>query len=373
VSATAPSRAIVDLNAFAHNLGVIKRMIPATCRLAPVLKADAYGHGAMPLARRAFEEGASIVGVASVDEGIELREAGIEGPVLVTVQPRRMAVEAAVEFDLAVMVSDIATAEALNAAARGAGKIVKVHAKVDTGMGRQGFDYETSSSTLLYLTRLSNVDIEGLATHFPVADSARDAYTAQQLKRFRHLLHACERAGLPYEVAHCANSAALVNYPASALDMVRPGLMCYGVWPTDEPPDPSPLRRVMTWETDIVLIRDLPESVSIGYDRTYMTDAPMRAALLPVGYADGYPLALSNKAAVLIRGRRCPVRGRVSMDQTVVDVTHVPEACVGDTATLIGSDGGEAIGAEHLALLAGTIPYEILTGIGRRVRRIYVE
>lgn len=368
----APSRAIVDLNAYAKNLGAVRARIPKECGIVAVIKADAYGHGLVPVARKAVAEGVRMIAVAAAGEAVELREAGIDAPILLLVQPDADALSAAIETKARVMVSDVATAERLGELARKANKVVPVHCKIDTGMGRQGFCAETAVKDLLSITKISHVDIEGIATHFAVADSTRDSFTAGQLRVFRQVLRQIDKEGIPYEITHAANSGAVVNHEGSTFDMVRVGLMTYGVWPSDTPPAAPALAQVLRWESRIVLTKDLERNASIGYGRTFTTDEPTRVGVVPVGYADGYPLSLSNRASVLVRGKRCQVRGRVSMDQIVIDLNNVPNAACGDVVTLIGSDGGDSITAAELAERAGTIPYEILTGIGKRVKREYV-
>lgn len=368
----APSRAIVDLDAYAHNLGVVKRFAGAGVEIAPIVKADAYGHGAIPIARTAIACGVRMLGVATVEEGIALREAGIDAPILVLFQPCVDGLPGIVQHRLTLMLADAATAEALGALAHRANRVVPVHCLVDTGMGRQGFDRDSAASDIQFITRISNIDIEGVATHFPVANRPDDDFTYEQIKTFRNVLKELEREGIPFELAHAANSPAIVNYPAARFGMVRPGLMTYGVWPSDAPPRTQQLKPVLRWETRVTQVRTLEPGANVGYGRTYTTPGRMKAAILPVGYADGYPVALSNKAEVLIRGQRCPVRGSVCMDQLVVDVSLVPEVHAGDTAVLIGRDAEDHITAEELARHASTIPYEILTGIGARVAREYV-
>ncbi len=371
---TSASRVVVDLNAYAHNLKLVRKLIPPDCAIMAVVKANAYGHGSIPIAKRAVKEGAAMLGVAMVDEAIALREAGIKTPILVLVQPTDNLLGEILEHNLRLMISDVTTGERLGELARKQNKVAPIHVKIDSGMGRQGFEIEQALRNLLYLTRISNIDIEGVATHFPVADLADDPFTLNQIKAFRQLLRFLDRDGIPYEAAHAANSAAIVNYRQSAaFSMVRPGLMTYGIWPTAAPSPDSPLTPVLRWETRVVLVKDLEPGSNVGYGRTYTTSDRMRAAILPVGYADGYKHNLSNRAEVLIHGKRCPVRGSVCMDQIVVDVSHVEGVNAGDIATLIGSDGGETIGAEDLAKHAQSIPYDILAGIGPRVHREYIE
>jgi alanine racemase len=367
----APSRVVVDLNAYAKNLAAVRARIPKECGVVAVIKADAYGHGAVQVARKASAEGVRMVAVAAVSEALELRAADIETPILLLVQPDADALAAAIEADVRLMISDVQTAERLGELARKANKVVPVHCKIYTGMGRQGFLAETAVKDILSLTKISHVDIEGIATHFAVADSTRDAFTATQLRVFRQVLRQIDKEGIPYEMTHAANSGGVVNHEGATFDMVRVGIMTYGVWPSDTPPASQVLAPVLRWESKIVLIKDQERGANIGYGRTFTTNAPTRVGLVPVGYADGYPLSLSNRASVLVRGKRCPIRGRVSMDQFIIELNDVPNAACGDTVTLIGSDGGETITVSELAERGGTIPYEILTGIGKRVKREY--
>ncbi|MCP4644457.1 MAG: alanine racemase [bacterium] len=374
MTTSAPSRAIVDLGAYSHNLDLVKEMLPAGCTTMPVVKANAYGHGAVRLAQRAVDHGATMFAVATIDEALELRANGVDGEILLLLTPHDDGLPLVVEHNLRVMVSEVAVAERLGELARRANKVVPIHCKIDTGMGRQGFDPDSAVADLLHITRVSHVDIEAVVTHLAVADESRNPFTTNQIKLFKQVLRQLEKEGVPYEMVHAANSAAVVNHPsACAFDMVRPGLITYGVWPTDTPPVPTPLRPVLRWEAKVIMVKYLPAGTSIGYGRTYTAKQRTRTAVVPVGYADGYRFTLSNRADVLIRGTRCPVRGRVSMDQIVVDVTHLPSVTVGDTATLIGADGSETITVAELAEKAGTIPYDILTGIGPRVPRVYVE
>lgn len=372
-----PSRAIVDLGALAHNYRAVKAMSGEHTAVCAIVKANAYGHGVVPVAKALLQTGARMLGVATIAEGVELRKAGITAPVLVLFQPAGdpstalEALSAVVSQDLTLMVSETAMAEALGEVALRANHVVPVHCLVDTGMGRQGFDLARAADDIQHLTRISHIDIEGIATHFPVADRVNDEFTLEQIRAFRRVLKDLEREGIPFELAHASNSAAVVNYPAAHFDMVRPGLMLYGVWPSESPMPPGTLRPVLRWETRVTQVRELEPGSNVGYGRTFTTPGRMRAAILPVGYADGYRHGLANKADVLIRGQRCPVRGSVCMDQIVVDVSLVPEVQTGDTAVLIGADGNDQITAEELARLAGTIPYEILTGIGHRVPREY--
>lgn len=368
-----PSRAIVDLNAYASNLALVQRFAGKETALIPILKANAYGHGAIPLARKALEANPLLLGVATVEEGIQLREAGIEAPILLMLQPNHEALPLCIQYRLTLMISDTGLAETLGRLAAQVNTVVPVHIKVDTGMGRQGVSLADALQTIQYISRIVHVDIQGICTHMSTSEIQDDGFTHGQIKSFKALLKQVDKAGVPYEVTHAANSAAIINYRESILDAVRPGLITYGVWPSREKNATPQLKPVLRWETRIVYLRDLAPGSTIGYGRTYTTFGHTRTAILPVGYADGFRHSLSNKADVLIRGRRCPVRGSVSMDQIVVDVSALPNVAVGDVATLIGKDGTQEITAEEMAAKAGTIPYDILTGIGTRVLREYLH
>lgn len=373
MSAHHPSRAIVDLNAYASNLALVRRFAGSGAGLIPVLKANAYGHGAVPLAKKALEAEPLMLGVATVPEAIELREAGIDAPILLMIQPNREALPLCIQHKLTLVISDTGLADGLGKLAAEANWTAPVHVKVNTGMGRQGASLDDALNTIQYISRIVHVDIQGICTHFSTSELQEDAFTLSQIKRFRSLMKQVEKIGIPYEIAHTANSAAIVHYRESHFDAVRPGLITYGVWPSREKANTPQLKPVLRWETRIVYLRDLAPGSTIGYGRTFTTFGDTRTAVLPVGYADGYRHSLSNKADVLIRGRRCPVRGAVSMDQIVVDVSALPHVAVGDVATLIGRDGSQEITVEELAGKAGTIPYDILTGLGARVHREYLH
>lgn len=367
-----PSKVIINLDAYAANLALVQRLVGPGCGIIPVVKANAYGHGLERIAQTADKTDIKMLAVATVEEALRLRKAGIKTPLLVMMQPARDMLRLYIEHNLTLLVADTAIADAMGALAHDAHKVAPVHCKIDTGMGRQGILYDEAIETLQYIKRITNIDIQGICTHFPTADLIDDSFTLAQIKAFKQLIKQVEKAGIPYEIAHAANSAGILNYRESLFDAVRPGLMCYGIWPGKGGGEMPLLRRVLRWETTVVQVRQLKAHANIGYGRKFTTYGPTKTAILPVGYADGYRYQLSNKADVLIRGRRCPVRGAVSMDQIVVDVTAVPQVACGDTATLIGADGGLEITVEELAEKAGTISYDILTGIGARVYREYL-
>lgn len=367
-----PSRAIIDLNAYRHNLRLARRLAGGTAGVIAVIKANAYGHGIVPMGRVAATEGCLMLCVATLEEADTLRRAGITAPILLMMSPHLDQLEEVVRLDLRLGLSDLEIPARLGELAERMDCVVRVHIKVDTGMGRQGFHESETVEAMRRVARIARLDIEGIATHFPAADLPDDPETRAQIRRFRQLLKEAAQVGIPFTCAHAANSAALVHYADSVFDAVRPGLLTYGIWPGPPAPNAGLLERVLRWETRVIQVRGLEAGASIGYGRTFRAQSPIRTAVIPVGYADGYPHALSNCGEVLIRGKRCPVRGSVCMDQTVVDVTGLPEVRQGDPVTLIGDDGSDRITVEEVARWAGTIPYVILTGIGARVERVYI-
>lgn len=361
----------IDLDAYRYNLHTIQRIVGDECSVMPVVKGNAYGHGAVELTGIAVDEGVDMLGVATVAEGVELRKAFPSVPVLVLLQPSDDELASAIKYGLRLTLSDLRTGEKIGDLAHDMKKIVDVHCELETGMGRQGFQLDSEPKALLKLTRISSLNIEGVYTHFPDADLADHTFTSNQIKKFRQLIGELLKSGIPYQVTHAANSAATLNHPSSYFDMVRPGIITYGLHPNNDVPPDFPFKPVARWTTRIVLLRDLPKGAGISYGRTYQTSGTERIAVLPVGYADGFPRRLSNKGEVIIRGKRCPVRGNITMNQVMVDVSHLPNVATDDTVTLIGKDGDESIRAEEIADLCGTISYEILTGISAGVRRVY--
>jgi alanine racemase len=331
-----------------------------------VVKANAYGHGLREVAQ-ALAGDVEMCGVANVREAEELRDYVDEIPIFILgpALPEERARIAAAHFVPAISTIE----EARHYAGLAGGKPLPVHLKIDTGMGRVGILENDVVAVTREILQLRGISVTGLASHLPVADED-EAFTRNQLGRFYGIVAQLRAAGVRQPLVHVENSAGIIAYGAEAGDMVRAGLMMYGSSPI---PEFQPkLRAVMTWKTRITLIRDMPAGHGISYGRTVITKARTRVATLGVGYADGYQRHLSNRGAeVLIRGRRCPVLGRVTMDQILVDVSALPEATEGDEAVLMGTQGNEEIFAAELAEKAGTIAWEIFTGIGRRVERVY--
>lgn len=369
----AMSKVIIDLDAYRHNLQVVRNLVGSYVRIIAVVKANAYGHGIVPIAQCAEKWGVHMLAVANIEEGITLRQNGIKTPILVLLQPTDDELPALIEYQLTPLLSEFEVAKKISELATRNKINIAIHCKIDTGMGRQGFSLDTVITEMKNIVHLPHIDIEGVATHFPCADEEADAFTINQIRVFSKLLNDFEREGIPYEFAHSANSPAIINYPKSYFDAVRPGLITYGIWPVKKKTEKSILKPILRWETKITQVRSIKAGATIGYGKTFVANRDMDVAILPIGYADGYRTQLSNKGEVLIHGTRCPVRGNVSMDQTVVELKTTRPVKRGDTAVIIGKDGDEEICAEEIAERAGTIVYDILTGIGPRVQRTYIN
>ncbi len=378
VASLRPTTAHIDLGALRHNLAQVRRLAGAREVIA-IVKADAYGHGAVPVARALAAEGVTRFGVALVEEGRVLREAGVRGEILVLGGFVEDQAAEIVELGLTATIFHAGHAAALNEAARRAGRAAPVHAKIDTGMGRLGFAIDAAPDAVAALARCAFLRLEGLMTHFADADLADPTYAREQVARFDAVAETVRRAGVRIPIRHAANSAAVMaaSWRSAAggplYDAVRPGLMLYGVHPGPAVGAGVDLRPVLSLTTRILLLKRVPPGMPISYGRTFVTRRDSLIAVLPIGYADGYPRALSNAGRVLVRGRAAPVVGRVCMDLTMVDVTDVPGAAEGDEAVVIGAQGAAAITAEDVAAGAGTIAYEILCGIGPRVPRRYLD
>jgi alanine racemase len=356
----------IDLGALRHNVAAARGQLAAGVKVMAVVKANAYGHGLGPVAE-ALVGHVEMFGVANVTEAEELRGHVPEAPVFILgpALPDERARIAAARFVPAISAVEEARAYAALAGAQP----LTVHLALDTGMGRAGILEEDAVAVALEILALRGLTVTGLASHLPVADED-DAFTREQLVRFHRVVEELRALGIAQPVVHVENSAGIIAYPAQAGDMVRAGLMLYGSAPIPE--FQTKLRAVMTWKTRITLIRDMPAGHGISYGRTFITPGPMRIATLGVGYADGYQRHLTHSSAeVLIGGRRCPMLGRVTMDQILVDITALPNVNTGDEVVLMGRQDGEEIFAAELANKAGTIAWEIFTGVGRRVERVY--
>lgn len=361
-----PTWAEIDLGALVGNLRRLRAKMPPKTLVMFVVKANAYGHGAPECARAAQEaRAADWLGVSSVEEGVALREAGLKLPILVlgSLYPFE-SVLAAAAHDLTPVVASLESARRVAEVALRLRRSINIHVKVDTGMGRIGVRPEAAPALVRQLAELKAVRVQGIYTHLACGEDDA-AFTAAQLKAFRGVVSALAREGLRPPLVHAANSAGALRHPSSRFDMIRPGLAVYGLYPGFDP--------VLTLKSKIVFLKTVAKGATVSYGATWRAGRPTRVATLPIGYGDGYSRALSNRAEVLIGGRRCPVIGRVTMDQTMVDVTGAPRVRVGDDAVLIGAQGGERIEAGELSRLCGTIPYETATAISSRVPRVGVE
>jgi alanine racemase len=370
-----PTRAEIDLDALASNFREVRALVGAGVRVMCVVKADAYGHGARECARRLEAEGADWFAVALPEEGRELREAGITKPILCLEGFWEGQAALCVRERLTPIVFRLDTAEAFDSAAREAGVVAEVHVKIDTGMNRLGVRAEGAAEFAARLRGFKNIRVGGLLTHFASADEAGAAeFTRAQAARFAAAAETFRAQGHDPAVEHLSNSAATFAEPAARGGMVRPGGVLYGLWrdvlrPSNDPP--PPLRPVMALRTRVMLLKRVPAGETLGYGRTHALARDSLIATLPIGYADGYRRALSNRGRVVVRGRHAPVVGRVSMDLTIIDVTDVPGVAEDDAVTLIGADGESSVTAEEIARAAGTISYEITCGVGARVPREY--
>ncbi len=369
-----PTFAIIDLDAIAHNVRELRRITSPGAQLMTVIKADAYGHGLTEVAPTCLGSGASRLGVAIPDEAFALRNSGIEAPILVIGHCAPWQAEHMVRGGIAGAVSRYEDAAAFSAAAVKLGLKAAVHIKVDTGMARLGIWPGTEGlSVAERIARLPGIDLEGVFTHFASADEADKAYTLEQLERYLGFVDGLARRGIKPQFRHAVNSAALLDLPDAHLDMVRPGVLIGGLWPSDEVQRRIDLRPAMTLLTFAAYVKNVPAGRKVSYGSTYETGGPSRLATLPLGYHDGYKRGYSNRAAVLVEGRRAPVRGRVCMDQAIVDVTGIPGVEAGAPVVALGRYGRERVSAEELGGLIGTIGYEIVTTVGKRVPRLYVK
>lgn len=363
-----PIWAEIDLGAIEANFRLLESKLAPQGQLLAVVKADAYGHGAVPVAKRLQIAGVKHFAVARVSEGVELREAGIEGPILVLGLVDSSELEAVVSCDLAVPVTELALAKSLAKEAGRQGKVAPVQVKVDTGMGRIGLFPKEVPAFVAELKALPELFIQGVYSHFATADCEL-AFAREQLSRFSALRE--ELAPFKIPLFHIANSAALFTLPDSHFDIVRCGIALYGYLDLAEA---TGLRPALSWKSRLRAVRELPKGATVSYGCTYRAEGPMRVGTVAVGYGDGYSRLLSNRGEMLIGGRRVPILGRVCMDQTMVDLTQLPEAEAreGAEVVLLGRQGSEEITAEELAGLMRTISYEVLCLVGSRVKRVYL-
>ena len=366
-----PTRAIIDLSSLEYNFRNIKSRLPEGTAILAVVKADAYGHGAIEVARRLESIGCDLLGVALCEEGMELRMAGIKCPILILGGIFPNQVDSIFDFDLTPIIFDKRSAQLLGEAAEQRGRRLCVHLKIDTGMGRLGVSVEELGDLLTEIDRLKWIDIEGVMSHLAEADSEDDTYTSRQVARFRDAVEAVSKAGFNPRYIHIANSAAIVAFPDATFNLVRPGIMLYGVYPSQRFKKDIELRHVMTLTTEILQLKRVKKGSPISYGRTFVTTRDSLIGVIPIGYGDGFVRLLSNRGRVIVRGRSAPIVGRICMDLTMIDITDIDGVEIGEEVVLIGEQGGERIEVDEVAEKAGTIPYEIFCNISPRVQREY--
>lgn len=358
----------IDLDKLTANVEALKQRA-AEARLLVVVKANAYGHGAVSVALAAIQAGAWGIGVASLEEGDELRRAGVAAPILVLSSTRPGQAVGLVQRDLTVTIATHEMAEALSLAARELGRTAKVHIKVETGMNRFGIATDDAVMLAERLREMPGLEVEGIASHLATADEADKTFTFQQYKAFRECV-----GRLPWvPIHHISNTAGLLNMPEMRHGLVRCGIGVYGYYPSAETNRDVPLQPALSLRSRVAKVAGLQPGEGVGYGMTWRATRPSRVAVVLAGYGDGLPLALSSKGAALVRGQRVPYIGRVMMDMLTIDVTDVPGVAVDDEVTLLGSQGDETVGADEMAQRAGTISYEILTGLMERVPRLYLR
>lgn len=369
-------KAVVSLDAIAHNFEEMKKNIADGTKIVAVIKADGYGHGAEAIAR--LIEGYEYIwgfAAATAEEAIQLKDAGVKKPVLILGLVFEEYFQELIQKEVRMTVCDYDMAKALSEEAVRQGRQVHIHIGLDTGMSRIGFaDKPESVEEIKRIAALSNVEIEGMFTHFARADETDKSPAEDQLKRYLAFVELLEKAGVQIPLKHCSNSAGIIRMPEANLNMVRAGITIYGIYPSAEVErDIVKLLPAMELKSHVAFVKNLPAGTAISYGGTFASETDLRVATIPVGYADGYPRTLSNKGWVLIHGQKAPILGRICMDQFMVDVTHIADVKHGDEVTLIGRDGDESIHIDELGDLSGRFSYEFACDISKRVPRVYIK
>lgn len=364
------TRAEIDLTALKHNYDGVRRRVGPNVKIMGVVKANAYGHGIVEIARALERYGCDQLGVAFLEEGIVLREHGVQVPILVLGGVLGEQIKEFIRHRLDITVCSVSIAERVDREiASDHGNKAKVHLKIDTGMTRLGVKAEHALAFVRRVRELKNVDIVGIFSHFATSDEHDKSFAYEQLDRFNRLLGELEATGIKIALRHMANSGAILDMPDANFSMVRPGIMLYGCYPSKATSESVSLKPVLSLKSKVVYLKEVAAKTSISYGRTYFTDSSTMIATVPVGYGDGYSRRLTNRTDVLIRGRRYPVVGTICMDQLMVDVGKNSDIAIGDDVVLIG----ESITAWDIAERSGTIPYEVLTALHERVPRQYIQ
>jgi alanine racemase len=370
-----PAWVEVDLNAIAHNMREIRSIVRPETEIMAVVKANGYGHGAVQVAKTVLKYGATRLGVATLGEAVEIREKGISVPILVLGYTPEEQAETAIEYDVAQSIYTFEMAQACARTAEKKGKRAIIHLKIDTGMGRIGF--LPSSATIMEIKKIFNMPwlfVEGIFTHFAVADCLDKTFTRQQFNKFQEVVHTLEQEGVEIPLKHAANSAAVIDLPQTHLNLVRPGIIIYGLYQSKEVDQQKiSLQPALTLKAKVSFVKNVALGTSISYGRRYITEKEALIATLPLGYADGFDRMLSNRGEVLLHGKRVSVVGTVCMDQFMVNASKAPDTKIGDEAVIIGVQGHEQISVEEIAERLNTINYEILCMLSQRVPRVYTE
>lgn len=367
-------QARVNLDAIYENLRKTRQKLNKDTKLMAIIKADGYGHGAVPIAW-IIDPIVDAYGVAIIEEAVELRKAGVTKPILILGHTSEEDFDKVISNDITQTVYNYETAEKLSQTAVSHNKKAKIHIKLDTGMSRIGFqDNEESVKVITQINDLEGILITGIFTHFACADMTNKAYAREQYERYMDFLAKLAKVGIDPEIKHASNSAAIIDLPETYLNMVRSGISTYGLYPSEEvKKDNLVLTPAMELLSKVVYVKEVEPGTGIGYGSTYVAKEKLRVATIPVGYADGYPRALSNKGYVLIHGKKAPILGRICMDQFMVDVTHILETKEYDEVVLVGVDGEEKITVEELAAMACSFNYEFVCDISKRVPRVYIR
>jgi alanine racemase len=368
-----PTWAEIDLNASVYNIRRIRSLLAPNVKVLAMIKAEAYGHGMAGIARAAERAGAAMLGFASLSEALSLGDVARSLPHLVVGWTPGWLAEAAIQNDVACMISDLETAAEFARTAQRAGRAARIHVKVDTGMHRLGFMPDEAVEAIAKIAAMDGLVLEGVFTHFAKADEADPAYTYRQFEKFKRILSEVEARGIHIPIKHCANSPTILRFPEMHLDMVRPGIILHGLDPCDDVLCPSDFKPVLTLKTMVASVKVLPPGSPVSYGGTYITQGHERIAVIPIGYADGFRRKPHNWGEVLVRGQRAPIVGRVCMDQCMINVTHIPEVQLGDEVVLIGAQGNDRIRAEDVAQKLGTNNYETTSMVMARVPRLYFE
>ena len=362
----------IDLSAIRHNFRAIKALVGPSVKIMPVVKANAYGHGMIPVSKTLIEEGADFLAVSYLEEGIKLRKAGISIPIIILLGISPRDVERAFFYQLTPVIYTIELARAISDVAKEKKMDVPIYVKIDTGMGRLGVFYKEAIQFLNTLKGFPGLEIEGLTSHLAVAESD-PSFTKKQINRLKKIIKDVKNLGINLKYSHIANSAAAIQYKESYFQVIRPGLSIYGIYPDEALRKKISLKQAMSFKTRIIYLKRLPPRTGISYGHTFITNRETRVAVLPVGYDHGLPRRLSNKGDVLVKGMRSRILGTVCMHLTMIDITNIPGVDMEEEVVILGRQGNEVITAEEIAKKAGTISYDIVCSIGSRNPKKYVD